>query len=61
MTRRNDVNPIFRDLPKPILFAIVVLVGFPLHLIAGLFLGLLEGFENFKASLSAVYNLDKKD
>lgn len=61
MTRRNDVNPIFRDLPKPILFAIVVLVGFPLHLIVGLFLGMLEGFENFKSEFSLVYHLEKKD
>lgn len=59
MSRRRDLNPFFRELPKPVLIAVLVVVGLPFHLLAGAVLGMLEGFGNFKAELSHLLSLDK--
>lgn len=57
MSRNNLAKP-FRKLPRWLLVAMEIVIGFPFHLVAGAVMGVAEGLGTFWSELSEVWNID---
>lgn len=56
---RDNLKPVFRRVPRFLLIAFMVLFVIPIHLVSGIWRGVLEGAESWKSELVECLRIDR--